>query len=467
MSYPNAFSGFPAALVPILQTNMLDREFEEGLDSFLAYRRSALLMTLAARTGETLTRTRKSRKAPVRPVSDASVLSAGLDNGMTPSTFTIEQYVFSMVEIHDTVDTDLMAELATIADNLIANVRNNGVQAAQSLERYARFKAFGAYLSGNSFVDSPSGNPPTTTTCHVDNIVGFDTVMVNGQLVSVSAANPLTVTEYETAAGGHNQTLQITGVTPDAVNISLTNFNDGYGQGISGTLTFNAATNAPVAGDTLIAANAPQILRPRGKLLTPALSGQDTFTMGLVEDGVALLRDNGVPPCDDGTYHCLNDNTSMRQLFADQDFKVLFAGSNQAYEYRSGEIIRLLGVTFIPTTEAPLQPAAGTTTNGVPINVRVRRPMVHGAEYLLQGNFEGIDIYLNRQGVAPLGEVAVVNNVAHLLRPPLDREMRMASASWFWIGDFAVPTDITATPSIIPTASNALFKRAVIIEHAG
>jgi hypothetical protein len=453
------FVNFPAALQATLQQGFLEREFEEGLDSVLAYRRAALEETIPARIGQTLTMTRKGRKAPVTtPLNPTS--NTGLDNGLTPSSFTVEQYSFSMQEYADTVDTNMIQELAGIANQMFANSRNSGVQAAQSLERIAQLKLFTAYLGGNSRVRTDLG-AGSTTTCHVDDIRGFTSVLVNGVVTPISGANTLAVTEVAISSGGVSQTLTVSAAVADG-----TNFSSAPG-GISGVLTFAAATT-PVNGDALLAANQPKIIRPFSKQTTAQLVGSDVLTMGLIEDSVAYLRDNGVPPMEDGTYHCILDNTSMRQLWADQDFKVLFAGRNDSSAYRDQDIITLLGVTYIPTTEAYVQQANSSGATGVSANnVRVRRPIVMGAECIIQGNFEGMDSWLAREGMNPICDVFLVNNVAQIIRPPLDRLGQVASQSWTWIGDFAVPTDLTATTTIIPTASNALFKRALVLEHSG
>lgn len=453
------FVNFPVALQATLQQGFLEREFEEGLDSILAYRRAALEETVPARLGETLTRTRKGRKTPVTTPMDPTT-NTGLDNGLTPSSFSVEQYSFSMQEYADTVDTNMVQELAGIANQMFANSRNSGVQAAQSMERIARVKLFSAYLGGNSRVRTDLG-AGSTTTVHIDDIRGFMTILVNGVVTPIGGGNPLTVQEVAITSAGVTQTLSVTSATADGTNHSS------VPDGISGVLTFTAATT-PVNGDALLALNSPKIIRPFSKQTTAQLTGSDVLTMGLIEDSVAYLRDNGVPPMSDGTYHCILDNTSMRQLWADQDFKVLFAGRSDSSEYRDGDVIRLLGVTYIPTTEAYVQQANSSGATGASANkVRTRRPIVMGAECIIQGNFEGIDSWLAREGMNPICDVFLVNNVAQIVRPPLDRLGQVASQSWTWIGDFAVPTDLTATTSIIPTASNALFKRALILEHAG
>lgn len=457
------WTNFPTALAAELQQGFLEREMEEGLDSVLAYRRECLRETLPARIGETLTRTRKSRKTPTTtPLTPSS--KTGLDNGLSPTTFSIEQYSFTMQQYADTVDTSAMDSLASIADNLIANSRNNGVQAAQSMERIARLKLFGAYLGGSTRVRTDLGSS-TTTTCHVDDIRGFTSILVNGVVTGISSSNTLTVQETAVSSGV-TQTLTVTAATADGTNHSSAP------DGISGSITFTTAT-APVNGDALQTTNGARILRPFSHLTTAQMTGSDVFTLGLVEDSVAMLRDNGVPPMVDGTYHCILDNTSMRQLWADQDFKVLFAGRNASKEFKDQDVIELLGVKYITTTEAYVQAAksdiSGSTggTGAGQVGVKVRRPIVMGAESIIQGDFEGLNQWLNRDGVSPIGEAFVVNGVAQIVRPPLDRLQDTYSETWTWIGDFAVPTDITATTSIIPTASNALYKRAVVIEHAG
>ena len=458
-----AINDFPAALQGVIQQNFLNREFEEGLDSILAYRLCAIPESIPARIGEQLTRTRKGRMAPTTiPLVPANV-AANIDNSLTPGSFTMEQYTYFVNEYAQTVDVDLLGEMVGVADQMIAFSRNNGVAAAQSLERIAKYSLFAAYNTGNSWITK--GSTPTTTSIHLDDIRGFQNVLVNGVVTPVSAANPLTVNEIATVSGGVNQTLTVTAAVADATNTSIfpASVSAQGSDGVSGTLTINTAGTTPVAGDAIVAVSAPKVFRPQGKNSTIQLASGDTLTLSLVLDAVAYLRDNGVPPFPQtGAYRCILDNSSMRALFADQDFKVLFAGRDASSEYRSADIVHLLGVEFIPTTEAYFQSA--NTSAG--LNVNVRRPIVIGAESLLQGNFEGLDMWLNRDGFNAIGVVMMVNDVAQIVRPPLDRMQRTLSMTWTWVGGFAVPTDLTATTDIIPTASNALYKRALVLEHA-
>lgn len=454
------FAWLPGNLATELQVGFLERELEEGLDSVLAYRSCAVQETIPGRIGETLTRTRKGRKVPTKTPLPVSTMNA-LDNGMSPSSYSIEQYSFTLQTYGDTVDVDLLGSEATIADDFIANSRNNGVQAAQSRELIARYKLFSAYLGANTRVRTDLGAGGTTT-CHVDDVRGFLYTWVNGTPTGVSSANPISVQEYAVSAGGVTQTLNVTGVTIDGTNLSSSP------DGISGVLTFSAATT-PVNGDALIASFAPSIKRPSGHLSTAQLTMQDTLTLGLLQDSVASLRANGVPVMSDGTYHVILDDISHRQLMADQDFKVYFASRQDSEVIKRSDVYVMLGMTFIPTTNAYVQTTANNNgaTGASAVNVTVRRPIVLGAESLIEGNFEGMETYLDREGVDPIANTMMVDNVLQIVRPPLDRANRFAALTWQTIVDYAVPTDLTATPSIIPTASSAAWKRCAIVEHAG
>nr|MCE5388266.1 hypothetical protein [Acidithiobacillus sp.] len=92
----SSFVSFPGSLQAALQLNFLNREFEEGLDSVLAYRRTALQETVNARIGETLTRTRKGRTPPqIDPISGQQI-NANLDNSLSPESYQIEQYTITL-----------------------------------------------------------------------------------------------------------------------------------------------------------------------------------------------------------------------------------------------------------------------------------------------------------------------------------------------------------------------------------
>jgi hypothetical protein len=117
-----------------------------------------------------------------------------------------------------------------------------------------------------------------------------------------------------------------------------------------------------------------------------------------------------------------------------------------------------LGLRFIPTTEAYVQPHPALA------GLMVRRPIVCGQGALIEGDFAG----MAAEDVAPRDSiVSVVDDVAMVTREPIDRLQQIIAQSWYWIGGFCAPSDTTTNPTTVPTATNATFKRAIMVEHIG
>ncbi|MGH3261531.1 MAG: hypothetical protein ACRDNS_06000, partial [Trebonia sp.] len=200
------------------------------------------------------------------------------------------------------------------------------------------------------------------------------------------------------------------------------------------------------------------VIRPSARGNAGQLAATDTLAMGGLLDAVAKLRLNAVPEID-GAYNCYLDPVSARQLFADPDFKQLFQGATSANQvFRQGMVNQFLGLRFIPTTEAYVQPHP--TLSGL----FVRRPIICGQGALIEGDFAG----MAADDVAPKDSIiSMVDGVAMVTREPLDRLQQIIAQSWYWIGGFCAPTDTTTNATTIPTATNAAYKRAVMIEHIG
>jgi hypothetical protein len=130
------------------------------------------------------------------------------------------------------------------------------------------------------------------------------------------------------------------------------------------------------------------------------------------------------------------------------------------------------------TTETFVQPPQLGAP--VPVSQFVQRPIMCGMGALVEGVFDkGLEAIRNMAANAGVGEVKgfdAVNNILGerfvydgfymYMRPPIDRLGQIISQASNYIGGFTVPTDVTTTSLIIPTASNAYYKRSVIIEHA-
>lgn len=451
-----AINNIPAALQAAIQTGFLETEFRDGLTSALGYRTIADREQIAINVGETVTKTRRGLKTPVT----TALISSGntnLDNGLTPSAFTIEQYTLGLGMYGDTIDLNVVTSQVGIANQFLVNAKTNGTQARQSLDRLARNALFNAYLGGNTRVRTTLGAPALTIS--VDDVRGFGSVLVGGVMVPVSASNTASV-----LVGSNSYNLS--GFTVDAVNVSTAAITGGT----SGTLTFTG--NVTVADGTALNGvahpNAPALIRPNGKYVgginagsttaTSALTASDTLVLGTIEDAVAMLRSNtGIV---DQMFNLYLDPVSERQLFADPDFKQIFQGQYDAKALRTGRTFSLMGVNFIPTTEAFLQPI------GTGVTVKVRRPILVAQGALVEGDFTGMEEEAKRVS-NDNAEVQMIDGVAQIVRGPLDRLQQIIAQSWYWIGGFVAPTDATANSNIIPTSGAQYLKRAVVIEHAG
>jgi hypothetical protein len=435
---------FPAALQPIIQQGFLEREFQQALRSRLGYRACADRVEIAVGIGETLTRTRGGLKPSVTtPIAPAT--NTNLDNGLTPQTFGVEQYTISINHYAATTDLNMVTSRVGIASQFLQNAYINGEQAARSLDELARNSLFAAYFGGNTRVrvTLASAGPQVS----VDDIRGFQTAFVNGVQTPVGATVSLTVT-----VGANAYTL--VGASADASNASTTP------GGVSGVLSFsgNVSTSDATAGNTVQSATASVIVRPNARTNTAQIATGDTLAMANLLDAVAKLRTNAVPEID-GVYNCYLDPISARQLFSDQDFQRLFQGATSANQvFRTGMINDFLGLRFIPTTEAYVQPHP--TIAGA----YIRRPIICGQGALIEGDFAG----MAASDVAPKDSIiSLVDGIAMVTREPIDRLSQIIAQSWYWIGGFCAPSDTTTTPNTVPTATNANFQRAVMVEHIG
>ncbi len=435
---------FPAALQPIIQQGFLEREFQQALRSRLGYRACADREEFAVGIGETLTKTRVGLKPSITtPLAPAT--NTNLDNGMTAATWGVEQYTIVINHYAATTDLNMVTSRVGIASQFLQNAYVNGEQAARSLDELARNALFSAYFGGNTRVRTSLASAGPSVS--MDDIRGFTTVAVNGVQTPVGAGATMTVT-----VGANPYTL--VGAVADATNVSSTP------GGISGVLTFsgNVTVADATAGNAVQSAVASVIVRPNGRATSAQIAAGDTLSMSNLLDCVATLRKNAVPTID-GVYNCYLDPVSSRQLFADPDFKLLFQGATSSNAvFRNGVVSDFLGLRFVPTTEAYVQPHPTIA------NAFIRRPIVCGQGALIEGDFAG----MAESDVAPADSViSMVDGIAMVTREPLDRLQQIIAQSWYWIGGFCTPTDIGTNPTTVPTATNAAFKRAVMVEHLG
>lgn len=410
----------PAALQAIMQNGLLERTFKEALVPSFLFPQIADVEPWQGGLGDTKTMTRNGLLAPsTTPITGSDTSAA---------TYAVEQWSVTMDQYGLAVDTNLLVSAMTLASKFLNDVARLGINAGQSINQIARTKLYGAYAGGRTWCTTAGASD---TSIIVQSVAGFTTVMVNGVPTPVSGANPLAVT--------------IAGVAN-----TVTGVNAG-----TNTLTLGTA-RADVAGDAVLAANAPVTIRPTGNTAYD-LTGSNVVTFAHFRSAVTRLRKMNVPT-EGGYYTAHIDPDTEGQLFGDSDFKQALQGRVDSPIYRDLSIGRFAGIDWVRNTEAP------TVQGGSSGNVVVHRPIVLGASALTAAPFDGTGNLLGGTGVEDSPDIRMVEvapgvSVALIVRPPQDRLQQNISTSWSWVGDYGVPSDSL-------TGDAALYKRGVVIEHA-
>lgn len=415
-------SSLPAAIQAIMQNGLLSRSFEDALVPEFLFPAVATRRPWGGNLGDTSIFTRPGLLTPI-----TAPLTVG--NDPNAATYTIEQYSATMNQYGNSVDTNLLQSAMTLASKFIEDNQMLAINAGQSLNRISRQKLYDAYTGGRTWATASS---TTSTALVVNSVVGFEQVPVNGVLTAVSVSNPLSV-------------------TVNGVANTVTGYNAG-----TNTLTLGTAISASV-GWTVVASTAPVTYRPGTATTRYGLASTDVATAAVFRSAVARLRSMSVPTID-GHYVAHVDPTTEAELFADADFKQAYQGRGDSAVFGNMSIGTFLGIDWVRNVEAQT-----TSDGGSGGTLTVHQPIVMGADALLSNPFENMGDLLAQVG-ANSGSIELIGpaagvQVAHIIRPPLDRLQQVVSSSWSYVGDFAVPTDVA-------TGDAALYKRAVVIEHA-
>lgn len=464
-----SFGPIPVALQNAIQQNYLEREFQNPLLNILRYREISDKEEFPGRIGETITKTRVGLMVPnTTPLNPST--NTGLDNGLSPQQYSDEQYVLGIYQYPQVASPiNLIDDETTIASFAMRNSYNLGIAQATAVDRIARASLFNAYMGGNSAVNTTNGS--AINTMKIDDIRGFQTVVVNGNVIPISASNPMQV-----FVNGNPYIIQ--SVAADGTNLSTA---AGTG-GISGTLTASAnfLVADATAGNSVISVFAPALIRPNNRKATGSLISSDLLNMQTIFAAVNILRNNAVPMVR-GAYNFYLNSTSMTELYQDPEFQILNRGvSTRDPNYENAWVMdKFLDIRFIMTTETYVQ-TAGITDNAYTISQTIQRPILCGAGSLVEGIFSrGLDAIRNMNAgggvIDSVGFQQVINVLSEKfsfegfyqnIRLPIDQLGQIITQTSNYIGGFTVPTDVTTNVAIIPTANNAYYKRAVIIETA-
>jgi hypothetical protein len=457
----------PPEIQELNQQGALERAFHDSLFPNLAYRAEAMAEEVQANTGQQIFQSRPGLIPPA-----VTPLQPGQDP--QPAQVVYEQWTAVLQQWGDAVDTHMPTAITSNANLFLRNIQQLGLNAGQTVNRLARNSLFQAYLSGNTVMNVASLT--TDTQIHVASINGFTSVIVVGSNVAPKPVSPATPLPVTVGVGAAAIVVQVIGFVPD-------NPNDPVGPG---TLMLAAAIGTAFAARTsVLSAFAPQIVRTGGGATIDAIGPSDTLVLQDAINAVAILRNNNVPPHDDGFYHAHISPFANAQVFADPVFQRLNTALPEGVMYSQGFIGHISGVMFFMNTESPNTLNTGTrvftgpnfayyspeigaeTTNDS--NVNIGRVIITGKGALYERYLDESQYVTEAGTVGKIGEFDIRNGgiqilterIRLVLRAPIDRLQQIVSSAWSITTSFPVPSDITAI-----TSGPSQFKRAVVLEHA-
>ena len=458
-----AISNLDPTLVAIIQDKTLERTFHDALFPRLLFRSEAVPEKWAANIGDVQIFTRTG----LIPVS-ITPLTPGSDP--TPKTYATEQWRAEARQFGDALDTHMPTSRTTLAPKILRDTNQLGLNAGETLNRLVRDRLYLAYLGGETvnFAAALVG----ATQVFVASINGFTERVLNGQLLPVSAANPIPVT-FSNAEPANT-----------VVAAAPINPLEPTGPGILTLGTALTAVALPLRTG-IRATTRSRILRVGGAATIDGIIGTNILTLNVMINAVQQLRANKIPPHADGYYHVHLPSEGVSQMFEDGHWQRLHQSLPDSDVYRDLAIGRAVRANFYENTECPNLENSGTLVDtsggsGVALSspeigaevqnqagVAVRRTIVTGGgamyeKYIDEGEFmtdAGTTGKIGNFQVVNGGVQVMTNRIRYIMRAPLDRLQQIVGQAWSFSGDWPVPSDGL-------TGSAARYKRAVVIEHA-
>lgn len=450
---------------PLVQENLLERIFHDGLFPALLFREDAEAIMYPGGIGDSPVFSGVGMMEP-----DLEPIVPGAD--VTTADYPKEQWTALIQQYGKAApDTHMPTAAVALANLFLRNAHQLGLHAGQTLNRLVRDRMYNAALAGNTVADGAQG---PTTTLLVKRLNGFTTARNPGaggssvRFEGVSSANPLPIlVEIAGALSSRN----VVGYAP-------TNPGDIYGPG---TITLDAAVTV-VDRAAVLAVDRSVIARVGGGWKVDVINNTSLFRLVDIRTAVSRLRAQNVPMHADRRYHCHFDPTSQAQIFSDPEFNRLLTSMPDYYMYKDFALGEMLNTVFFTNTEAPLPEnvkggktatylkadpfGAELWSTGAITGTKVHRPIFTGQGGIKEYWIDQANLLTDAGTTGKIGNFSVTNNgievlterIKFILRSPLDRLQQMVSAAWSFIGDWAVRTDAT-------TGDDARYKRFVAVEH--
>lgn len=451
-----------------VQEGFLKRSLLDGLFPHLRFRNDLDAVPWPVEGGDQIIMTRDGLMAV-----DLTPLIPGTDP--IPVAVPSEQFEVWKEKHANTTDVHLPTSHAQIVDGIKRKMKVLGKNAAQTIDRRSRNVCYNAGLSGQTVA---VGVHTATTTLNVARINGFLTARVEAvspvRFQAVSATNALPIEVFDTGGLGWQATT-VTAAVP-------TTAGDEFGPGV---LTLSSVVTT-IDRDPVRAVDRSFIVRTGGGDSVDAITAVDLLSQADIRSAVARLREQNVPPHEDGFYHAHLDPTSESELFADTATQNMIRGVPDNFRWKEFALGQLLGCVLIRNTECPrvetvghagtdaaptystTDPFAGELVTGATPGLALHRVLITGAEAATEV-YDDESKLLTEAGVgeAPRkfdsydvdGIQVSTDHVLLIIRPPQDRLAEQIAMTWKYAGGFTASTDIA-------TGDGARYKREVVIEHA-
>ncbi len=480
-----ALNNFPPAIANVIvQVGYLDKYYEEALRAQFGYRDACNREKFEARIGQTKTFSRASAlTAKTSPLNPAN--NSGLDNGLTPSQRSFEQWNAVLNKFADGLDLNIEEETTLIADLFINNEEELAKGAGLTMDYLAAQNMHKAYEAGDTFALAAVEN---STTVHVDNGIGFDTqyqlsvlAPSYGLPAPVSATNSIPILVLNGSTGDLEYATNVIGIAFDAPIGTAGGANESNAQtagvaiGASAVLTLSSEITCSI-GDRIVAMDPSAsttvfsqqgmdgsfVLRPNYKQTRYQLAETDLLTYDLFATAKAKLESRGIPKMRNGMYIATVDSLVMSQLYQDDRFNTATMGKwDISPVFTNGVIAKGLGIEFVPANTVPVYTAPGG-------GFLIRHAMVYGrdalTEYDFQGQRFGVDRVEEEGGQTSV--IKWIKGVEFIIQSPLDRMQEVIKSTYKWVGDFEPGTDKSSNPTIFGTTDWCRFKRGIEIEVA-
>lgn len=434
----------------LTQTNFLNRQVRDAVQPEYIWRRiaSSEMEVYPSKIGIPEIISVRGLKTPKTQTNNVSV-PTDLNAGMTARGANYEQFTIQVDRYDDLDYVDMFARNLPIADKFLETYITMGQGASLSQDFIARNYLYDAYTAGTTFVKTALSN--ASTTIHVDDVRRFQPY--TGAQGEVATAN-VTV--------GAN-TYVLASVAYDGTNVSSLVFTDGSsfdGSGIfgrSGTLTFttSVATTDATLNSPVVAVNAPTQIFANAATSLATLQSTSTLTMKDIQKARNVLANNGMLRASNGKAKLYATPNALYGLYRDPEFQLLYRGRYESSTYESGKVADLLNIEIIEVQSAPVQTNYGSFTversimvaDGAIIEARKTEDMV-------------------RPEVDGPAHVVVEDNIAVITTAPIDAANQFVKIAALQFVGYAARTDRAVTPAIIPTATVANYKRAVVLVSA-